>query len=122
MRAFAMRHTSSRFADTYTIVRDAILGRRQVIAIYRGLRREMCPHVLGVKHGRTQCLFYQFGGESRSGLGPDGSPENWRCIPIIELEDVEVRDGPWHTAPGYGGRQGCVDYVDVAVAPAARPA
>lgn len=103
-------------SETYTLIRDAILNKRQVIAVYNGHLREMCPHVLGKKHGREQALFYQFGGTSSSGLGPPGSADNWRCIPVEKLTNVSVREGgTWHTAPTHSRPQTCVDEIDVQV-------
>lgn len=102
--------------DAYSIVRQAIINKKQVIATYDGQVREMCPHVLGTKDGRPQALFYQFGGFSHSGLGPKGSPENWRCLPIERLSDVSTRAGEWHTSSIYRRpHQLCVDSVDVVV-------
>jgi hypothetical protein len=68
----------SAVGTNFNIVRDAIIRRLWVIATYRGHYRRMCPHVLGWKRGRAQCLFYQFDGTSESGLGPVGSPRNWQ--------------------------------------------
>jgi hypothetical protein len=76
----------------------------------------MCPHVLGVnKYGRPQALFYQFAGESSSGLAPMGSGENWRCLPIEGLTAVSVQHGDWFTAPNHSRPQTCVDRIDVEV-------
>jgi hypothetical protein len=102
----------------YEIVRDAITNRKVVTATYRNRVRVMCPHVLGTKRGRPQALFYQFAGESNSGLGPDGDPENWRCMFLDELSAVSSSDaaGPWHTAPNHSRPQTCVDAIDVEVA------
>ena len=102
--------------DVYDIIRQAILGKEQVIAIYNCHTREMCPHTLGTKDGRAQALFYQFGGSSSSGLGSDGSGNNWRCIPISGLTNVSTQAGDWHTAPNYSRDQTCVDVIDVEVA------
>lgn len=38
-------------------------------------------------------LCYQFGGASRSGLKPPGSPDNWRCIALDKLNGVELLEG-----------------------------
>jgi hypothetical protein len=114
MMAFSVRTgpaEESRKMTNFALVQDAIESRRQIHAYYRGHRREMCPHVLGWKHGRPQALFYQFGGTSSSGLGPDGSRDNWRCLPIDELRDVRVVDGPWHTATNHSRPQTCVGDV-----------
>src|SRR5712692_5769769 len=67
---------------TYMKIRDAILQKLVVSADYDRHHREMCPHTLGMKHGREHALYYQFGGTSKRGLGPDGSPQNWRCVDI----------------------------------------
>ena len=62
--------------------------------------------------GRIQCLFYQFAGTSQSGLSWDGSSHNWRCIPVEDMEDVNVIDGSWHSADDYSADdQTCVDVV-----------
>ncbi len=98
----------------YDAMRDAILSRQQIVAFYDGYLREMCPHVIGTKGSLAKALFYQFGGASKSGLAPDGSPNNWRCIPIDGLSDVSVRPGEWHTAENYDpATQRCVDEIDV---------
>jgi hypothetical protein len=99
------------------IIRDAIVNHKIVTATYRNRIREMCPHVLGTKRGRPQALFYQFAGESSSGLKPDGDPENWRCMFLDTLSNVNSRDakGEWHTAPNHSRPQTCVDQIDVEV-------
>lgn len=101
--------------DAYETIRQAIQKKQHVLAVYDGHYREMCPHVLGRKNGRIQGLFYQFAGTSRSGLAPDGSASNWRCIPIDKLSDVQLRDGAWHTAANHSRAQTCVDQIDVEV-------
>jgi hypothetical protein len=104
-------------ADTYQMVRQAILNKQQVCATYNGHYREMCPHTLGTKGGRQQALFYQFGGTSSSGLAPAGSGENWRCIPVNAMQNVSVRDGVWQSAPNHSRPQTCVDDIDVEATP-----
>ena len=102
--------------EIFDLVRQAIEGRLQVTAVYRDGRREMCPHVLGWnRHGRPQALFYQFGGGSSSGLGADGSPDNWRCIPIDGLTDAATREGDWHTSPRHTQIQTCVAKIEVEI-------
>jgi len=98
---------------TYELLREAIVGRKQVAATYKGYRRLMCPHVIGTKEGRAQCLFYQFGGESSSGPVRPGSRAGWRCIPVEELRDLEIRDGGSWFGVATNGRQTCIDRVDV---------
>jgi hypothetical protein len=99
--------------NAYSLIREAILSRRQILATYDGHDREMCPHVLGrTKDGRAQALFFQFAGTSSRGLPPGG---DWRCMPVDGLEDVAIGAGEWHTAPNYSGTQTCVELVDVEV-------
>ena len=104
-------------SHTYQLVRDAILNKRQVWGIYNGYARAMCPHTLGLsKKGEEQALFYQFGGESKSGLGSPGDPNNWRCVPLAGLSNVSVKDGAWHSAPNHTRPQTCVAQIDVEAA------
>lgn len=101
----------------YEIIRDAILNKKIITATYRGRVRIMCPHTLGTKHGRQQALFYQFAGDSNTRLGPDGDPQNWRCMFIDELQIVSSEEGgQWHTAPNHSRPQTCVEEIDVEVA------
>lgn len=98
----------------YEVIKSAIKNKQQITATYQGYYREMCPHTLGSKNGRKQCLFYQFGGTSKSGLSTNPL-QNWRCIPIDELENVSARDGHWHTAGNHSKPSTCVDVVDIEV-------
>jgi hypothetical protein len=101
----------------YKMIRQAILDKDVVVAAYHDYVREMCPHMIGTKKGRAKSLFYQFAGGSSSGLEPDGSPDNWRCLFVDELSNVSVKKltGEWHTAPNYSRPQTCVDRIDVEV-------
>lgn len=102
----------------YNIVRQAIVEKRLIRATYNGYPRELCPHVIGLsKKGQEQALFYQFGGHSSSGLDPDGSPLNWRCMAVNALRDIEIieSDEKWHTAPNHSQPQNCVYDIDTVV-------
>ena len=99
-------------ADNYSVLYDAIEKRLCISATYNRYVREMCPHVLGTKNGKTQCLFFQFAGGSSKGLSPGGE---WRCIPIAGLVIHTVYAGPWHTDANYNSDQTCVDSIDIAV-------
>lgn len=99
----------------YDLLEQAILNKQQVIAIYKGYYREMCPHILGTKMGKAYCLFYQFGGQSSSGTIIPESEENWRCIPVDGLENVSLREGDWHSGHRHTKRQTCVDEIDIDV-------
>src|SRR2546428_13715170 len=95
----------------YDLLKEAILKHRQVVAVYHGLPREFCPHVLGTKDGKEHCLAYQFGGQSSTGPIVPGSTDNWRCFLVSELSDVSLRDGLWFSAGNWDRRQTCVGRV-----------
>jgi len=97
--------------EIYEIVRDAIDHKKIVHAFYHRQERIMCPHTLGTKRGKYHALFYQFGGYSSSGLGPEGSSENWRCMFLENLTSVTSEEGQWHTAPNHTRSQTCVGDV-----------
>jgi len=99
-------------SPAYSTLRDAILQKLQVTAIYRGLVREFCPHVIGMKNGREHVLGYQFGGRSSSGLPPNGE---WRCFDVTGLSDISTRSGPWHTGNRHTQPQSCVDEIDLEI-------
>jgi hypothetical protein len=99
-------------SEIYELIRLAAARRQPVVAIYDGLLRLLCPHVLGRKSGRLHVFCYQFGGSSRSGLPmvPDGAGD-WRCLAVEKLRQVELRADPWHTEPR-SPRQTCIDEID----------
>ena len=103
--------------EIYSLIFQAILAKDIVALNYRGSVREMCPHVLGKTKGSPYALMYQFAGETGTGLKPDGSANNWRCIRIEEVSNVAVRksEGEWHTAANYSAMQNCVSEIDVRV-------
>jgi hypothetical protein len=98
--------------EIYLLLRVAAGRRQPVAAVYDDLPRLLCPHVLGRKSGRLDVLFYQFGGNSHSGLpiGPEGKG-TWRCLAVERLSRVELRADAWHTEPR-SRRQTCIDEVD----------
>jgi hypothetical protein len=98
---------------SYQVLRDAIVNKRQVTCTYRGLAREICPHVIGTgKDGHEMVLSYQFGGRSSSGLPSGGE---WRCMRVDEMSQVSSRAGPWHTGDNHSRPQTCVKDIDVEV-------
>ena len=77
--------------QAHTQLRAAIVHRRPIAALYRGRRRLLCPHLLGWnRHRRLQVLCYQYGGDSESGLQPAGASDNWRCLAVENLSQVEL--------------------------------
>ena len=97
-------------------VRAAIIHRRPVAALYRGRRRLLCPHLLGRnRQRRLQVLCFQYGGDSESGLEPMGAPDNWRCLAVENLSELELLNGPWQTAENHSRPQTCIEEVELDV-------
>ena len=99
--------------EIYALLRAAAAHKLHIAAVYDGLPRLLCPHLLGRnKEGRLRALCYQFGGESGSGLrmvseGMGG----WRCIAVDKLSQVALQAGAWQTEPR-SGRQHCVEEIE----------
>ena len=105
-------------SSEYQLLRQAILERRQAHFIYKGHLRETCPHALGLgKNGEEKVLVYQFGGSS----GSAGSMERvidrdrWRCLDLVEISDLVIKDGPWSTSENHSQPSSCVKAIDVEV-------
>lgn len=100
--------------DIYRMVRQAVETRRPISAIYEEHPRLFCPHRLGRnKEGEFRVLCYQFGGMSRSGLKPPGSPDNWRCMALDKLNGVRLLESAWQTAPNHSRPASCIADADV---------
>lgn len=97
--------------NTYDLVKNAILKKQCITCFYDGYLRKMSPHVIGTKNGTQQALFYQYGGESSSGLSSDRT-KNWRCIQIDRIENLEINDDAFQTAHNHSRPQSCVDQID----------
>jgi hypothetical protein len=102
-------------SSTYALFAKAIAERKQVLCRYDGYARELCPIILGHSAGHEVALVYQFGGDSKSGLPPQGQ---WKCLRLAKASDVMLRDGPWRAGASHNRPQTCVDDVDLDVNPA----
>jgi len=97
----------------YSLLRSAAAQKQPVAALYDGLPRWLCPHLLGKnKRGEWRAFCYQGEGESESGLRtlPEGVG-GWRCLAVDKLTHVELRRGAWRTEPRTG-QQHCIEPVD----------
>jgi hypothetical protein len=99
--------------EIYALLRTAGMRRQPITAMYEGLPRLFCPHLLGrSKQGRLQVFCYQFGGASESGLPTTAQAVGgWRCIAVERLSGVELCGGNWRTAPR-SGKQTCIEQVE----------
>ena len=91
-----------------------MLQKKPIGAVYAGRKRLLCPYVLGRnKLNQLHVLCYQYSGGSASGLKTKGSPDNWRCITVEKLSDVEIIDGPWLSAERHSRVQTCIEHVEL---------
>jgi nucleotidyltransferase substrate binding protein (TIGR01987 family) len=98
----------------YRLFEQAMAERKQIVCVYDGCRRELCPIILGHTQGEEKALTYQFAGESKSRLPPGGQ---WKCFWLSGVSDVQLRDGPWHGGSRHSQTQTCVEVVDLDVNP-----
>lgn len=97
---------------TYRLFEQAMRLRKQIMCMYDGYPRELCPIILGHSQDQEKALTYQFGGQSKSGLPPGGE---WRCLWLAKITAAELRDGPWRSGSRHTQLQGCVEIVDLDV-------
>ena len=93
---------------TYILFRNAILAEQQVICIYDGRTRELCPHIIGANRGGEEVvLAWQFGGES------SGKLPQWRCLKLVNVSNARARAGRWHEGGSHRTSQTCVSRIDL---------
>lgn len=93
---------------TYTLFREAILAERQIICIYDGRTRELCPHIVGRnKNGEEVALAWQFAGES------SGPLPQWRCLRLANVRNASSREGRWYEGGSHRSEQTCVSDIDL---------
>jgi len=97
-------------SPNYASFEQAMRMRKQIVCMYGGYPRELCPIILGHSQGQEKALTYQFGGQSKSGLPPQGE---WRCLSLSKVSDVQLREGPWFVGSSHTRPQGCVEIVDL---------
>ena len=102
-------------SPTYDLFVQAMVERKQILCIYGGYSRLLCPIILGHSQEQEKALIYQFAGESTSGLPSRG---DWKCLFLAKVSNVQLRDGPWYAGDRHTQRQRCVQVVDVDVNPA----
>jgi hypothetical protein len=98
----------------YELFLEAMRSRRQVVCMFQGRRREVCPVILGHTDGKERVLAFQFAGESSKPLPPGGQ---WRCLTLDEVSYVQLRAGPWRAGTEHGTSQTCVAEVDYDINP-----
>lgn len=105
----------------HEIIAEAILKKLQVTAIYQKKTRVFCPHAIGTKHtkdnvfGHTNCIVYQFGGETKKGPVRPGHGDGWACFLVNDLSALRCAEGKWHTGDAQTRPNACIDVVKVQV-------
>lgn len=99
----------------YLLFEQAMKERKQIVCVYDGYHRELCPVILGHSEGEEKALTYQFAGGAKTALPSGGQ---WKCLWLSGVSEVQLRDGPWHAGSRHGERQRCVEIVDLDVNPA----
>ncbi|MFG1263896.1 hypothetical protein [Xanthobacter aminoxidans] len=100
-------------SETFQLFERAIEERKQIVCMYQGYPREICPHAVGWSDNGEQALSFQFAGDSSKGLPPGGQ---WRCFELNQVQDAYLRDGPWYTGDSHKKPQKCVKDVALEVA------
>src|SRR5437763_1152591 len=49
-------------SETYRLFEQAMVEQKQIVCLYKGERREICPIILGHSQGEERALSYQFAG------------------------------------------------------------
>src|SRR5919201_2677626 len=102
--------------DIYRLIWTAVANKKPIEAMYDKRLRLFCPHRLGRnRDGQLRVLCYQYGGESKTGLEPEGSPANWRCVELERLSRVKLLESAWHTASNHSRPGSCVVDADIDV-------
>jgi hypothetical protein len=92
----------------YSLFRNAILSEQQIVCVYDGRLRELCPHIIGTdKRGEEVVLAWQFGGES------SGPLPQWRCLKLAGVSNTRAREGRWHEGGSHRATQTCVSDIDL---------
>ena len=104
----ASRPENSHAERIYALFRSAILGEQQVVCLYDGRIRELCPHIIGTnRRGEEVVLAWQFAGES------SGPLPQWRCLKLANVSNARAREGRWHEGGSHRTTQTCVSDIDL---------
>ena len=86
----------------------AIPARYLLSARYQGHLRLLAPRALGhTAEGALMLLSVQVGGASGTGLTAPPQ-ENWRCMRVARLEDLQVLATSFVSSERYDRRQTCI--------------
>ena len=101
-------------STSYQLFEQAMRERKQIVCTYLRTNREVCPHILGHRHGKEVALTYQFAGTNFDGAEVTG---DWKCLYLSKVRNPTLRDGPWYGGSDHSQGQTCVLDVDLDVNP-----
>ena len=102
-------------STTYGLFLAAMRTKKQIVCVYQGHRRELCPILLGRTGLEEKSLVFQFAGDTSEGAIPP--PGDWKCLRLAEVRDPVLRDGPWHAGSDHSTAQHCLKMVEYDVNP-----
>jgi hypothetical protein len=98
-------------AVTYHIIRQAILDRRCISALYEDYIRVFCPRTIGKdREGADVVEAFQYGGGCPGGLSFGGK---WFCFRVNGLDCISINGDAWRAGADGERRRGWVADVDV---------
>jgi hypothetical protein len=104
--AFAIKE-----GKAFRVLELAMRRGKQVAAVHRGRVLAMSPHVIGRKGRDLYVLAFGVA------TGPEGvAPLRWQWLPVMELQDLTLREGFWLTGPG---ERPSAEFLDTVIAEAA---
>ena len=99
-------------AVTYQIIRQAIVDRRCVNALYEDYVRVFCPRTIGKDKAGTEIVVaFQYGGGCPGGLPLSGK---WCSFRVCDIDWISANDDEWRTGTSAGKSNGWITDVDVA--------
>ena len=102
-------------SQTYRLFLAAMREKKQIVCLYQGHRRELCPILLGRTGLEEKSLVFQFGGASS--VGPILPPGDWKCLRLADVENAALREGPWQAGSTHSAAQSCMKMVEYDVNP-----
>lgn len=99
---------------TYDLFLRAMCEKKQVVCVYQGHPRVLCPVILGHTRNAETVLAFQIGGTGSKPLPRAGA---WKCMKVAEVHGATLQDGEWRSGNDHGTSQVCVDIVDYDVNP-----
>lgn len=79
-------------SENFLLLQQSLLELKPCTAVYDGLPRLLCPHVLGHKGIEEQVLCWQYGGQSSTPLPPQGQ---WKCLTVAKISQLTLNGDAW---------------------------